>query len=436
MNRSPFALFRQIYLVVFLLTALLCVAFTGVTYLATTNFYEASTQLLNKDVASHIARFTSPYGREGFDRHKADSVFYDAMVISPSAEVYFLDTSGRVIYFHGVPEEIKLPVIPLIDIHRYIASGGTRHISGPDPRDPAHRKIFSAAAVEGASGRLGYIYVVLGNQQYRSVEQMLYRSQVTPEVLLTVAAVLAISLLLTMLYLHRMRVRFDELVGVMGKRFREGDFIVNLSHDLRTPLAIARGYGETLLLKKGELKAEEEREYMELVVGKIRQVEGMVNQLFELAKIESPSFEAKREPFVFSEMMGEVLHAVGARDRIERRGVEDGSWIVADIAMMERVVQNLVVNALAYTPVGGRVVVALEREGGDLVFRIENEGKALPADLLAWLNEAGANRPAVSAIGLTIVRKMLLLHGYVFRAVARNGWNVFIIRMDTFDTVL
>ena len=247
MNKSPFALFRQIYLVVFLLTALLCIVFTGVTYMATTNFYEASTQLLNKDVASHIARFISPYGRAGFDRHKADSVFYDAMVISPSAEVYFLDTSGRVIYFHGAPEEIKRAIIPLTDIHRYLESKGTRPISGPDPRDPAHRKIFSAAAVEGESGRLGYIYVVLGNQQYRSVTQMLYSSQVTPTVLLTVAAVLAISLLLTMLYLHRMRVRFDELVGVMGKRFREGDFIVNLSHDLRTPLAIARGYGETLL---------------------------------------------------------------------------------------------------------------------------------------------------------------------------------------------
>ena len=436
MSRSPFTLFRQIYLVVFLLTALLCVAFTGVTYLATTNFYEASTQLLNKEVASHIARFTSPYGREGFDRHKADSVFYDAMVISPSAEVYFLDTSGRVIYFHGAPEEIKSPVIPLTDIHRYIASGGTRHISGPDPRDPAHRKIFSAAAVEGALGRLGYIYVVFGNQQFRSVEQMLYNSQVTPTVLLTIAAVLAISLLLTMLYLHRMRVRFDELVGVMGKRFREGDFIVNLSHDLRTPLAIARGYGETLLLKKGELTAEEEREYMELVVGKIGQVEGMVNQLFELAKIESPNFEAKREPFVFSEMLGEVLRTVGMRDRLEQRGVEDGSWIVADIVMMERVVQNLVVNALSYTPPGGRIVVTLEREGGVLVFRIENEGKVLPADLLAWMNEAGANRPAASAIGLTIVRKMLLLHGYRLHAEVRNGWNVFMIRMDTFDTVL
>ncbi len=74
--RAPrFGLFRRIYLVVFLLCALLGVVFTGITYLVTTNFYEASTQLLNKDVAAHIARFTSPYGREGFDRRKADLCF-------------------------------------------------------------------------------------------------------------------------------------------------------------------------------------------------------------------------------------------------------------------------------------------------------------------------------------------------------------------------
>jgi signal transduction histidine kinase len=175
---------------------------------------------------------------------------------------------------------------------------------------------------------------------------------------------------------------------------------------------------------------------LELVVGKIRQVEGMVNQLFELAKIESPSFEAKREPFVFSEMMGEVLRAVGAQDRIGQRGVEDGSWIDADVPMMERVLQNLMVNALAYTPAGGRIAVGIEREGAALVFRIENEGKALPADLVAWINEAGAGRPAVPAIGLTIVRRVLALHGYGFRAEVRNGWNILMIRMDTFDTVL
>ena len=431
-KNSPFVLFRRIYVVIFLLIALLGVIFTGITYMATTNFYETSTQLLNKDVAAHIAKFTSPYGREGFDRQKADSVFYEAMVISPSAEVYFLDTVGRVIYYHGSPAEIRSHRIPLEHILRYLASDGSQHIDGPDPRDPAHPKIFSAAAVDGDSGRLGYIYVVLGSAQYRSVTQMLYNSHVTPTVLGTVAAILTISLLVTLLYLHRMRLRFDELVNVMGKRFREGDFMVNLSHDLRTPLAIARGYGETLLLKKGELSLAQEKEYLELVTGKIRQVEGVVNQLFELAKLESPNFVPHREPFVFGEMAGEVLRAVGAQQRIEQRGVEDGSWIEADVAMMERVVQNLVVNALAYTPAGGRIALSLGRVGHELVFSIENEGAALSEELLAWVNEPEASRPSRPAVGLTIVRKILLLHAYGFRAESVGGRNRFEVRMDIY----
>src|SRR5580692_9986841 len=124
MRQEPFAIFRRIYFVVFLVIALLGLLFVGVTYVATTSFYAASTQLLNKDVAGHIAKFTSPYGREGFDRQKADSVFYQAMVISPSAEVYFLDTTGRVIYFHGEKPEIKSWQVPVEHIRRYILSGG------------------------------------------------------------------------------------------------------------------------------------------------------------------------------------------------------------------------------------------------------------------------------------------------------------------------
>jgi hypothetical protein len=63
-------LFGRTWWVVFLLIVVLGLLFTGVTYWAITNFFEASTQLLNKDVAGHIAEFTSPYGREGFDRPK------------------------------------------------------------------------------------------------------------------------------------------------------------------------------------------------------------------------------------------------------------------------------------------------------------------------------------------------------------------------------
>jgi signal transduction histidine kinase len=133
----------------------------------------------------------------------------------------------------------------------------------------------------------------------------------------------------------------------------------------------------------------------------------------------------------------------------------DGSYVYADISMMERVIQNLVVNAIAYTRPGGQITVSLEREGTELVFRIENEGEPLPVELLAWINGLEGVRPARPAIGLAIVKKVLALHGWRMRAevrvneragasgqnagtevsdtVERGGVNVFSFRMPIYE---
>jgi len=286
--------------------------------------------------------------------------------------------------------------------------------------------------------------------------------------------ILALSLLITVLYIHRFRRRFNDILAVLNK-FREGDFtarfaerekdelelvtgsfnkladllldninrvtdsekerrdfMVNISHDLRTPLAIARGYAETLQLKKGQLGEEEVSEYSELVLSKIRQVEKMVGQLFELSKMESASFEMRREPFVFSEILQEVVRGRGWNDQVECQNCEDVSYVNADISMMERVLQNLVANAVAYTREGGRVFIRLDRVGGEvegegeeLIFRIENQGEPLTAELLGWINGegwiSGEARPKKPAIGLAIVRKILALHKFPFRVEVLPG---------------
>jgi signal transduction histidine kinase len=77
------------------------------------------------------------------------------------------------------------------------------------------------------------------------------------------------------------------------------NLIVNISHDLRTPLSVARGYTETLLISK-DISADEQAEYIKLIIAKIQQVENMVRKLFDLSKMESAAFEVYREPFIFS----------------------------------------------------------------------------------------------------------------------------------------
>jgi signal transduction histidine kinase len=152
--------------------------------------------------------------------------------------------------------------------------------------------------------------------------------------------------------------------------------------------------------------------------------------------MESANFEARKEPFIFSEVVREVIHAVAPSPEGNGRKLDclhctDGSWIEADISMMERVIQNLAVNALKYTHEGGRIRISLTREDQELILRIDNEGPALAPDLLQWLNHPERmQKPAVPAIGLSIVRKVLLLHHFPFLAESLPGSvNAFSFRM-------
>ncbi len=480
-------IFSRIIALVFILVTVLGGLFMAMTYLIATNYFEASTQHLNKDVAAHIAKFTSPFEGDRFNQKKADSIFHDAMVLNPSSEVYFLDNTGAVIGYHADDTAvIKQRTISLRKIEAYLAAGSTEYIKGPDPRDPANPKIFSAAEVRSGGRRIGYIYVVLNSKGAHDAAQMLAGSQVGKLTLAASIAIILLSLLISVYYIGRIQRRFNGVLQVLD-RFQQGDlaarfrvhsgddlapvteafnkmadqlvyhidrltkseadrktFIAGISHDLRTPVSIARGYAETLLIKGtssagARLKGGDE--YAQLVLNKIQQVEALVGQLHELSLAELVS-EPKREPFVFSEVLMEGVHTF--RAQAAERGVtvdctrcEDGSWINADIRLIERVIQNLLLNSVTHSLPDTVVEVTLERVQNELLFRIANPGEPMAADLVRWLNttENGESdpRPAKPSIGLMIVKRILDLHRYPFEVRSNDSAISFVIRMEVYE---
>jgi signal transduction histidine kinase len=483
MKTKNFPLFSRVLVWVFTLITVLSLLFIFITYFSAIRFYQASTQLLNRDVAAHIAKFTSPFEKEGLNRRKADSVFYQAMVISPSIEVYFLDTNGKVIYYHGSADEIKLSAVPLANIREYINSGGNSYVKGDDPRDPSDPKIFSAAAVLGKSGKLGYIYVILGSKEYRNVTQMFYRSHAGGLLLKIFSIILLTTILLTLLYVNRLQRNFNNLISVLKKfesgdldaRFPENDkgdlgpvtkafnkmaglllinidklkkaeverkdFTTNISHDLRTPLAIARGYAETLFLnlETNNVSHSEKAAYSKLVISNIQIVEHMVQQLLDLSKMESAGLNLEKQPFIFSEIVQEFVHsfALTAFDKkivINCSNCENASWISADIHMMERVVQNLLMNAIKYTPENKCIHISLENQSGELVFQITNNGASMTGSLTEWLNDnktdSSNKRPQGRGLGLVIVKTILQIHRFSMYAGFKNDvGNIISFRM-------
>jgi signal transduction histidine kinase len=487
MKKKRFSIFRRISILVFVLITGLCILFISITYLSTTNFHLASTQLLNKDVAGHIAQFTSPFGQDSINTKKADSVFYNAMVLSPSAEVYFLDTSGKVIAYHAPKSALKRWTLPLANIKKLIASKGQEFIKGPDPKDPLEDKIFSAVEVKGKKRNLGYIYVILGSN--KNVTNLLFSSYVSNFLVKVLCLIIVSSIVAAFIYLKRIERSFNDMMLVLN-RFQNGDlqarfkikeknelsditqvfnnladllvfnidrlkksekerkdFIANISHDLRTPLAIARGYIETLVIKKDteELSLSEHENYVQIALNKIKQVDEMVSQLFELSRIESVEFKAAKEPFVLSEIVQETVKTfqlAAAQKSIDLKCTrcQYHVWINADVSMMERVVQNLIDNAVNNTPENGIIQISVIVENNQLVLKIQNTGDPLPDNLLEWINNSkdestlSAKWSSRSGVGLLIVKKILQLHESSLKAYTDNtDGNTFTFGMPVYN---
>jgi signal transduction histidine kinase len=480
MKPKKFTIFRRIGILVFILITGLSLLFMGITYLSTTTYHEASTQLLNRDVAAHIAKFTSPFEGEKVNPQKADSVFYNAMVISPSAEVYFLDTGGKVLAYHAPKEDIKLWKLPLQNIRKLIASNGEAFVKNPDPKDPTNNKIFSAAEVRNSSSLIGYIYVILGSN--KSVSGLLYTTYIGNLLIKAFCFILLFSLVISFVYLRRIQRNFNDMVGVLT-RFEGGDlsarftvkpqdelapittafntmadllvyninrlkateqerkdFITTISHDLRTPLSIARGYSETILLQKGAPDAAEQKEFSQLVLQKIKQVENMVKQLFDLSKMEAADFVPQKEPFIFSDILQENINAYApsfAEKNItmDCERCKDSSWVLADVGMMERVLQNLLVNAVRHTPVNGTIRIQAVKERGEVVLQVQSSGEQINAAIHQWINTKGGEndisaKPSGTGFGLLIIKKIIQLHGFSFQVDSSSaGGNTFTLRM-------
>ncbi len=478
MNQRQPTIFRRFILVISGLILVMGALFMAITYFATNYYHEASTQLLNRDVAAHIAKFTSPFTTSGINKQKADSVFQDAMVLSPTVEVYFLDTTGKVVYFHSSEKEIKEWQVGLAPIQQYIASNGADFLKGIDPKDPDHPKIFSAAEVPGPQGSLGYIYVILDSKKSQSIIGMISGSHIMNLLAEAFVVIILLSFLFSFIYLKRTSKNYQRMINVL-QRFENGDyearfdikpgdelepvtnafnkmanllassinkltrseqerknFIATISHDLRTPLSIARGYTETLLLKKGTTTPDEQEHYSKLILNKIFQIEHLANQLFELSKMDAVEFRAKLEPFVLSEVVHGAIDTFQPKASAKKIGLTYSGpnnmvWIKADVALIERVVQNLVDNAIKNTPEAGTIQVSMAVDSSRASLRIENSGKPLSPDLLQWVNHVGdeipsaAKRPHKSGLGLMIVERVLRLHHTSLRAFTESGKNVF-----------
>ena len=206
-------------------------------------------------------------------------------------------------------------------------------------------------------------------------------------------------------------------------RHQRSELLANVSHDLRTPLASVQGYIETLLLKHGTLSPEEERSYLEVAARNSARLTRLVADLFQLTKLEAHELKPSREAFALGELAQDVvqkfeLSADKRRLRLESRIASNLPQVAADIGMIERVLENLIENAMRYTPAGGEVSVYVRQRDKRLQVDVQDTGKGIASQDLPNVFEryyradrSEEGNVGNAGLGLAISRRIVELHG-------------------------
>jgi signal transduction histidine kinase len=202
------------------------------------------------------------------------------------------------------------------------------------------------------------------------------------------------------------------------------DLLANISHDLRTPLASIRGYLETILLKQRSLDATEMRNYLEVATRQCDRLHRLVNDLFQLTKLEAHDVTLQREAFSVAELAQDVAQKFALK--VEAQGLRletdisaDLPLVDGDVGLLERCLDNLIENAVRHTPSGGVLRIALQRAAqGGVSVRISDTGGGIDERDLTRIfdrfyqtdrNEAAAGGGA--GLGLAITKHIVELHG-------------------------
>jgi two-component system OmpR family sensor kinase len=201
------------------------------------------------------------------------------------------------------------------------------------------------------------------------------------------------------------------------------ELVAHVSHDLRTPLAALHGYLETLSLKDTQLTPQDRRRYLDIAVRHSTHLRTLVAELFELAKLDAHETQVHAEAFSLAELVQDVvqkfqLMAHKKQQQLQAQLADDLPFVWADIGLIERVLDNLLQNALQYTAPGGTIKVALTLQGPRIAVQVTDTGQGILPEDLPYIFErfyrAGKGRQDITGgvgLGLAIAKRILELHG-------------------------
>lgn len=467
-------LFWKIAAVFSALLIVLGIVFVLIASKLSRSYYTMAHQELYGNVASHLATFTNPLKNGKPDTAVTHDIIHSIMVANPSVEVYLLDTAGHITDYVVPDKSVRNHRVDIAKVKQWLLVKNGEHPLGDNPKQPDEPGIFSAAPVYEQGVLTGYVYAVLASEKQKQILATLNNHLYYSLGMYIFFSALGITFIVGVITFFLITDSTTQIAKVV-RRFKEGDYsarieghaqgnlgmltstfnemadvivdnfekisatdkfrqelIANVSHDLRTPLSIMQGYVETLMIKKDSISQTEREKYLSVVLESSKKLSVLVEQLFQYAKLEANQVNPEKEQFLLNELASDILmtYQLKASERnikLILDGPDNLPPVFADIALTERVLQNLIDNSFKFTPDGGRISIQLKKTGSGVQVQVTDTGIGIALEDQAYIFERYKQlhkdeQPKKGmGIGLAIVKKILELHQVSIQVASEPG---------------
>jgi signal transduction histidine kinase len=398
-------------------------------------------QQLHLKLAEHLAH-DNPLLQDGvYDKKALENLFHSLMILGPSFEFYFLDPAGNIMTYSADADKIKRQSVELSPLVALIANPDAAPIFGDDPRNVDKQKIFSAAPIYRGDSLQGYLYVIIGGEIYDSIfNQVKNDEDLQQYSVVLIGALLLLLLILLALFryftspikqlvsemeaikavkfdqskvnlsqwqhsknneVHRLGASFKDMVSQINLQFSQltendrirRELLTHLSHDLRTPLATMQGYLETMVIKGDRLSSQEQTQYLATAQRNGMQLKRLIDQIFELAHLEDGQVTVNLETFTIGELLHDIIAKFALKAKARHINLtlqpQQCQYIVySDIAKLERIITNLLENALRHTSEGGEVAIRVSQLTDKVKIAVTDNGSGISKEDIAYIFDA------------------------------------------------
>ncbi len=431
-------------------------------------------QGINRSTAMYITQQQPLIDSSGLHEDRLTELAGRAMVINPALEIYVIDTEGVILSHRMDPQAVQLRKVDIRAVEQFI-SGAALPVLGDDPQQPASKTVFSASPIEDADRRYGYVYAVVGGQVYTHLKQEA-RALSDQNLFLSLgasaiaAAVLIAALLAFMLTrplarlrddirhyqpgdqsvslavagqseeIRQLRHSFVDLQNTVSHQLNaiqqldqtRRELIANVSHDLRTPLAALQGALELTLIQAETSNREQQLDNIRSAYKQAQRLARLVSDLFDLATLESGGMTPAPERFSLCELLQDCTQDLA--QLAGQRGVslslalphDNAAFVVADIGLIQRVLENLISNAIRHTPAGGEVTLHVEQTPTGSRVAVADTGTGISSaelphifDRFYQAKDTHHSSQIGSGLGLAIVKRILAIHDTVIKVTSQ-----------------